>query len=51
MENESEKTKEKNYNQTYKIKSNKENSYDIKFYINEKNELVFYTKKLKEKNK
>jgi len=48
---ESEKTKEKKYYQTYKIKSNKENFYDIEIFINEKKELVFYTTKIEEKIK
>lgn len=49
MDNESEETKEKNYYQTYKIKSNKENLFDIEMLINENEELVFYTTKFEGK--
>ena len=42
---ESEKTDEKNYYQTYKIKSNKDNIYDLEIFINDDEELVFYTTK------
>ena len=42
---ETEKTSEKNYYQTYKIKSNKDNIYDLEIFINEEEELVFYTTK------
>ena len=42
---ESENTNEKNYYQTYKIKSNKDNTFDLEIFINEEEELVFYTTK------